>query len=139
MSYKVGNLKNAVNKAIRETEIRLIKSCLDQEFDRETTCKILGISDTTLRAKIKRYRNHLKLPSTWDYREAQKLDSVRLMTYFQEGLKLKEIAELMDCKYYRVRESLIEILGEKKYNELKDVYRYCKRENIDVPKEYKLQ
>ena len=129
-------------QATEELEIKLINICLDRGYDRTTAARELGISERTLRTKIKLYEKALNpLPSSWFIKERKglKLDSVRLIAYFQEGLKLREIAELMDCKYYRVRESLIEILGEKKYNQLKDVYRYCKRENIDVPKEYKLQ
>lgn len=131
-----------LKQATKELEIRLINNCLDQGYDRKTAARELGISERTLRSKIKLYKNVLNpLPSSWFIKERKglKLDSVLLMSYFQEGLKLREIAELMDCKYYRVRESLIEILGEKKYNQLKDVYRYCKRENMEIPKEYLIQ
>ena len=132
------NLKTAT----RQLEIDLINICLDRGYNRTKAVRELGISERTLRSKIKLYKNVLNpLPSTWDVKERKglKLDSVLLMSYFQQGLKLKEIAELMDCKYYRVRESLIELLGEKRYNELKDVYRFCKRENMEIPKEYLTQ
>ena len=132
------NLKTAT----RQLEIDLINICLDRGYNRTKAARELGISERTLRSKIKLYKNVLNpLPSTWDVKERKglKLDSVLLMTYFQEGLKIKEIAELMNCKYYRVRESLIELLGEKRYNELKDVYRFCKRENMEIPEEYLIQ
>src|SRR5210317_1586483 len=132
------NLKTAT----RQLEIDLINICLDRGYNRTKAVRELGISERTLRSKIKLYKNVLNpLPSTWDVKERKglKLDSVLLMSYFQQGLKLKEIAELMDCKYYRVRESLIELFGEKRYNELKDVYRFCKRENMEIPKEYLTQ
>jgi hypothetical protein len=131
-----------LKQATKELEIRLINNCLDQGFDRATAARELGISERTLRSKIKLYKSVLNpLPSSWFIKERKglKLDSVLLMSYFQQGLKLKEIADLMDCKYYKVRESLIELLGEKRYNELKDVYRFCKRENMEIPKEYLIQ
>ena len=132
------NLKTATKKL----EIDLINTCLERGYNRHKSAKELGISERTLRSKIKLYKNFLNpLPSTWDIKERKglKLDSVLLVTYFQQGLKVREIADLMDCKYYKVRESLIELLGEKKYNKLKDVYRFCRRENMEIPKEYLIQ
>lgn len=137
-------MKQIVERVIKETETSLINSCLEEGLSQTKSAEKLGISSKTLRAKMRAY--DIDMPTRWSMptKTAKKLDSMRLITYFQEGLKLKEIAELMStqerpCKPYMVTKALIEILGEKKYNQLKDVYRYCKRENMDVPKEYKLQ
>jgi len=100
-------MKQIVERVIRETEISLIKSCLEEGLSQTKSAENLGISPKTLRTKMRAY--DIDMPTRWGKptKTAKKLDSMRLIAYFQEGLKLKEIAELMDCKYYRVRESLI--------------------------------
>lgn len=131
-----------LRQATKQLEIQLINICLESGYCRERAARELGISERTLKSKIKLYKGFLNpIPTSWQYKERKglELDSVLLMSYFKQGLKLKEIAELMDCKYYKVRESLIDLLGKEKYNKLKDVYRYCKRENMEIPKEYKIQ
>lgn len=126
-------------KRLNITRLELEKTLESTQYNKSEAARELGCSLTALKQLVKRYDLECVGNVGRPRKEAEKLDSIRLMSYFQQGLKLKEIADLMNCKPYMVRESLIDLLGKKKYNNLKLLYKWHKRENKAVPKEYLLQ
>ena len=145
LEWEVRNLlfkRAVVDRALSETLGNRTKAAKLLNISRYTLQKTISKSNDIMRGSktdskplIKETRERVAVRS----KKPKRLDSVRLISYFQQGLKLKEIAELMECKSYKVRNDLIDLLGEKKYNKLKDVYRFCKRENMEIPEEYLIQ